>query len=308
MIGVPHQLLYKMWRRIARSQRMKSLRTDVRLLRTYGTRTPERIRLANSANDIFLDPTDERARTIIRGLGRGLQPALRQLWHQAVLHLQPTIVLDVGVNYGEFLFAETYAPGTRLIGVEANQRLEQWISRSIAAHPNRGQIEIVYALASDSVQDAKPFYVDAKWSGSSSAVPGGRGAEELSVRAISIDSLLEGRDLHTDTLLFKIDTEGYEPFVLKGMQASFARCQHLLGIVEFDTQRMTPLGVDLDELLRRLSERFTIHMLDHRGSRTRLDEPRVRRMQELLGSEHIVADLLLASDSGLLERLHVSQL
>jgi FkbM family methyltransferase len=298
-----NRMLHQVWRRFAGSPRVKSLRTDLRLLRMYGTRTPERIRLSNSDNHIFLDPADDRARTIIRGLGRGLQPGLRRIWHQAVVQLQPTIVLDVGVNYGEFLFAETYAARARLIGVEANTRLEPWISRSVASHPNRGQIEIVYALASDTVQHARPFYVDPAWSGASSAVRDGRAVDEVTVRAISIDSLFDGRALDADTLLFKIDTEGYEPIVLKGMHATIARCRRLLGIIEFDVQRMAPLGVDLDELLQHLAQRFTIHMLDHRGRSTRLDDPSVRRMRELTGAEHVVTDLLLASDPRMLERL-----
>lgn len=293
------------WLRLVRTPRIKELRTDLRLLRAYGTRHPECIRLTSSSNDIFVDESDDRGRKLIRGLGRGLQPSLRRIWHEAVVRLQPTIVLDVGVNYGEFLLAETYPSGTRLVGIEANARLERWISRTVATHPNRDQITMLYALASDSVEEQRSLYVTRGSSGTSSAVPRTQhdGVDELSVRAVSVDSLFAGRELRADMLLFKIDTEGYEPVVLRGMRDTIARCGTALGIIEFDTQQLAPLGVDLDAFLRELAESFTIYMLDRGGHPTRLDDPNVRRMRELTGSERIVTDLLLVSDSGLFERL-----
>lgn len=302
--------MQRWWRQLLSSPRVKSLRTDARLLRMYGTRSPERIRLANSPNHIFLDPTDQRARTIIRGLGRGLQPRLRRIWHEAVTRLHPTIVLDVGVNYGEFLFAETYPSDVRLIGVEANTRLKHWISRSVASHPNNGQIEMIYALASNADNQQKPFYVASDWSGASSAVLHSqrKNVDEVSVPTISIDSLLGGRDLEADTLLFKIDTEGYEPVVMSGMRDTISRCKNLFGIVEFDTQLLTSLEIDLEQFVRDLFARFTIHLLDPNGHLAKLDAPSVQRLRELLGVENVVCDMLLSSSITLFEQLQIGSL
>lgn len=293
------------WRRISRSPGYRALRTDLLLLRRYGTRRPEKLQLLGSENFVFVDPDDQRGRTIIRGLGRGLQPGLRRIWHAAVAGLRPTIVLDVGLNYGEFLFAETYPAGTRLIGIEANPGLRRWISRSVELHPNRGQMEIVYALASDRAQERQTFYVDRAWSGGSSAVPRADGAtvEECEVPSLPVDSLFEGRELAGETLLFKIDTEGYEPVVLRGMRELLRGCGSSLGIVEFDSEHLEPLGVDVDEYLRFLFERFTVYALDFSGRATRLREPRLSLLQEVCGAEHVTTDLLLASDPGLLARV-----
>jgi FkbM family methyltransferase len=294
-------------RHLSRSPRFKAFRTDLRLFRSYGTRHPQKIRLQGSGNFIFVDPSEPRGQVLIRGLGRGLQPGLRAIWHAAVVELEPTIVLDVGLNYGEFLFAETYQPNARLVGIEANPQLARWISRSVELHPNRKQLEIMYALASDGARDREIFYVNRAWSGGSSAVRHENvEVDEVEVPSFPVDSLFRGRSLERDTLLFKIDTEGFEPVVLQGMRETILRCSNMLGIVELDTAHLEPLGVDVDKFLGFLFEHFTVYSVDHRGRATRVNAPTVAELRDICGSSHVVTDLLLASNQRIVDRLSLA--
>lgn len=295
----------KAWRSVSRSQQYKSLRTKLRVLYTYKRLRPRKLRLLGSDNFIFVDSKDRRGLQIIRGLGKGHQPELRRVWHDAVLRLQPTIVLDVGLNYGEFLFAETYDRRTKVIGIEANDGLQGWIEKSKKIHPNSDQIEIIYALASDRADERCAFYVDKNWSGASSAILPASADESYrrEIRSITVDSIFDGLALEEESLLFKIDTEGYEPAVLKGMRRLVGSCKWSLGITEFNSELLRRLEPDLDRFLSLLMKHFSVYSFDGSGRLLAVDEPRFALLQEAYGTSHVVTDLILATDKTVLPKI-----
>jgi FkbM family methyltransferase len=74
------------------------------------------------------------------------------------------------------------------------------------------------------------FVVDHKWSGTSSAIgrildptngfkrSGEEEFESIVVRSVRIDDILSEQELADQTILFKIDVEGYEAKVIAGMR------------------------------------------------------------------------------------------
>jgi len=222
----------------------------------------QRITFADHHTVLYVDTSELRGRylTTVGGIS---QPAVTSFWRRAVQQWQPTIALDVGMNYGEIIFSTHYASGTQIVGIEANPLLRPCIQQSLAAHPNRRQMTIVCALASDQQQQAVPFYVDRNWSGTSTAVPlhTHRQIEKHAVDTITVDSLFADRPLTADRLLFKIDVEGYEQHVLAGMKRLLDGCAAALGLIECNTSFLQKAGVDVPRFLERLQRDFCVYVL-----------------------------------------------
>jgi FkbM family methyltransferase len=285
--------------------RCRYIYDDIDMFRKYKRFRPKKLRPAGSNNFIYVDPSENRGRAILRGFAGG-QPELKKLWRNAVRTLEPTIVLDVGLNYGEFLFAETYSEKARLIGIEANERLQPWIESSKKDHPNSKQMELICALASDKKSEKHTFYVDPAWSGRSSAVQSAKHkVERREIPSITIDSLFEGRPLNNETLVFKIDVEGYEPFVLRGMQQLIKDCPRAVGLMEFNSQTLQQLEVDIEEFLAFLLEHFQVYMVDHAGHITPIKKADFTLMQEALGTKDVETDLLLISQEGIVSQMQL---
>jgi FkbM family methyltransferase len=247
-------------------KRVKPLRDavhDLRLLRMYKRFRPDRFALAGSDHTIFVDPEEPRGRALLLGRGAG-QPAVKKVWCWALDTLDPDAVIDVGANYGEFLFLPTYSPGARVIGIEANPTLLPYLERSRSTHPNRSQIELHSALAGRASEGCADFYLDRRWSGRSSALLHEtiRAPLRTSVPRLAIDSLfaVEERPLR---LVFKIDVEGYEPEVFAGMTNMLNATEEAIGILECNEQFLRRLGTSRAAFLRNLRTVGDLHLVRH---------------------------------------------
>lgn len=222
------------------------------ILRQTGRLAPRHIALAASGHIIHVDPDDRRGREIVRGLGRGHQPALLDLWRRAVAVTGPALVLDVGANYGEFVLDARYPEGTRVLAVEANPRVVPLLRRSIEAHPDHDRIEVHAVLAGWHDGGEATLLVDPRWSGSAGTSldrsQDGDALVELPVPVRTIDALVASSAAEPGPLLVKIDTEGSEADVLGGMSAVLAAATDVVAIVEFDPGHLRRRGTDPEAL------------------------------------------------------------
>lgn len=257
---------------------------------------------------MFVDPKDARGWRLVVGTGRGPQPGLIDLWCDLIAKLDPSVVIDVGVNYGEFLLPPAYPGTTRVIGVEANRHLAKWLDRSIAEHPDRAQIEVFYALASDQAAEGVDFWIDPDWSGRSTAAVATSASDRLvrdQASAITIDSLFELDRSPVGGVTFKVDTEGWEAHVLRGMTGLLDAATWSIGMIEFHADAIGQAGDDAKDVLVWLTERFVVTALDRSGKPiARVDPtdpwPSLRSMApEIDGTVRV--DLLLASDEQTIE-------
>ena len=281
-------------RRAGRVKAVRRVRDDLDLLVKYRTLRPERVPLADSSHVIFANPREPRGRAILRGYGSG-QRRLKSIWRRAIQRLAPTIVLDVGANYGEFLFFTDYPADALVIGVEADPQLMRYLEKSKDAHGQAGQIELVCALAAAQPGQSVPFYVDTQWSGRSSALRQARHGQNTRVEMVpttSVDALLDGRATKEDRLVFKIDVEGFEPHVLEGMAKAIERVHAAVGIMEFNTSFLRKTGLDPDEYLARLRARFVVSLLEGNEPPRDLTHGSLR---DLVGERDIVADVVVAT-------------
>ncbi len=147
-----------------------------------------------------------------------------------------SVVLDIGANFG--LYTATSATIVkergRLYTFEANPHTFEFLKRTLYANrlvqlPN---IISVNALIGDSTGRRILYYLPEFLGGATMTDVGQWGATKRSVEIdmITIDEFLPG-DLAVD--LVKIDVEGHEPFVIRGMQRTIRRSPSIRIFVEF---------------------------------------------------------------------------
>ncbi|WP_456279281.1 FkbM family methyltransferase [Bacillus sp. AK128] len=277
---------------------------DLGILAKYKTlniqKLPNQITL-RSSHTLFVNSGENRGRALL--ISNGVtQKRLETFWDKAVKVYQPKLVIDVGVNYGECLFSTTYPSHTNIIGIEANRDLLGYIEKSKDAHPNKKQITIVHALASDQDHIEKSFYVDTHWSGTSSAsyIPTHQHVKKVAVPSITIDTLLSN-NIRQDPILFKVDVEGYEAFVLKGMTNLLNQNSSILGFMEFNSEYLHKIGTDIDQFLLFLNYHFSIFVYKEDDQIVPASLLNLRDLQQLFNSEYIHTDFILVKNESLFQ-------
>ncbi|MBE4907624.1 FkbM family methyltransferase [Bacillus luteolus] len=255
---------------------------------------PSSIKLPSSF-DLHINPEENRGRALLIRNGL-IQEGLARFWVSSVHSFSPTIVLDVGVNYGEYLFTVKYPKSTKIYGIEANEQLLNYIDKSLENHPNKSQFNIIHAFATNREQQTHPFYIDKNWSGTSSGNAFNfEKVEKKVVPTITVDSLLKEANLKKERILFKIDVEGYEALVLEGMEHTIKNSKHLLGIIEFDSIYLQKAGTNLHLFLNKLDTNFYVYLFNKDGQLLKIDYLSLETLQKALKSKHIHTDLILST-------------
>ena len=258
-------------KRIGKSmeQALRLAKVNMLLRRRYGTRWPQTVRYPDAGFELSIDPYDWRAtKKIAFDFARGRIDRNIRFWRDFVDHNRPALCLDIGANYGECLFSLAYAEHTQVLAVEANSRLLPFLERSRRAHPNAGQITIHNVAAADSAKDAVSLYVNSSWSGRSTALDRGEQAgatETIRVPQRTIDSLVDRQQAAAGPVVFKLDVEGYEPFVLQGMTQTISAAPLVIGYIEVDSDFLAAAGITLPELDELLAG-FALYWPLDRGS------------------------------------------
>ncbi|WP_437201217.1 FkbM family methyltransferase [Planctomicrobium sp. SH664] len=277
---------------------LKRLLLDGHILWHYGTLHPRRVQLVRSERHLFVNPHDARGRRkLIAGTARGKFPRNQRFYRFAVQLLQPDLVLDVGLNYGECLFSLEYPAATRLFGFEANAGLREFVEASRLEHPNCEQIELLFQLVTDGDTGSEAFFIDKKWSGGSTAGLDPQSYDRTRYELVqvpkgSIDSALQSRQVQFEKLFFKIDVEGYEPNVFAGMRTTLVDAQEAVGFIEFSIPMLTRAGFDVAAYWDLLQSRFDVYTFDRQD---RIHPFRGKTLMQLneLCKGHGHTDLLL---------------
>jgi FkbM family methyltransferase len=268
---------------------------DAKLYWHYGVRIPDNVILPNSASPIYLDRHESRGRALLIGHARG-QAALKRIWHQANCKMRPDYVLDIGANYGEFMFGERYPSAKQVIGVEANPALRPWLEKSAKEHPDCDKIMFEFAIAAAASGQSHDFFVDPTWSGRSSAVRlDGLETVRVQVKSVCVDELFSTICLEGMSVLFKIDVEGYESFVISGMHRLLSESAHVFGFLEFNDELIARSGADPNQLLGVLGKRCTLAAIGDDGHFSILETPTLESLREILQSEKIETNLAVLS-------------
>ncbi|NOU84720.1 FkbM family methyltransferase [Paenibacillus sp. LMG 31460] len=287
-----HESSLRYWEILKSTARYVLSRTMIRRWRT------DRIVLPGSSRILYVDPTENRGR-ILYMTGGMTQPRLNLFWKTAVASFRPTLIVDVGVNYGECLFSVTYPKNSKVIGIEANPNLLPYIERSKKVHPNRKRINTIYAMASNEDSDKQSFFINKYWSGLSTAALGKGGVskhyQQHDIPSITLDSILSQYQLDKEKLLFKIDVEGHEEKVIQGMLQSIKNCPNILGFIEFDSKYLAKSDTDAHAFLSFLQEHFDLYVYLNNQDLYHFEQISLEKLQLLFKKKHIHTDIILAS-------------
>ncbi|WP_077210920.1 FkbM family methyltransferase [Bacillus dakarensis] len=293
--AVRNTFFLKMWEQHPRTWKFL---IDVGILLKYKTwnskNIPDHITLSSS-HTLYVNKDENRGRALLISDGT-TQKRLTNFWGKAVKEFAPDLVIDVGLNYGECLFSTTYPQHTVIYGIEANADLIPYIHESRKVHPNQEQMKIINAFVSQQDYESVMFYKDKHWSGTSSAtyMPAHNMIEKVPVKSITIDSLVHS-DAASPKLLFKVDVEGYEPFVLKGMTNLLDRCSSAIGFIEFNSEYVEKLGIDLDHFLDSLKSYFCIYIFLEDEVIIKGNDLTYKDIQKTFQSEYIHTDFILVN-------------
>ncbi len=268
---------------------------ECKLALRYRALFPDSVCLPNSQSHIFVNRRDSRGRSVLLCGAQG-QPNLKGMWHRAITEIAPDIVLDIGANYGEFVFGERYPMAKRVISIEANPALSPFLQKSHQKHPDRQKITMLTALAAEKSDQELDFFVDQGSSGRSTAVKRSD-TESIAtrIRTVAIDDLLSDVTLQEMKVVFKIDVEGFEPVVFSGMRTLINRSKFLLGILEFNPNLIRLSGVDPETFLNELHSKLQIFALPHHHPPCKLMEGRLAEISRIVGTENFEMDLLVTT-------------
>ena len=245
-----------------------------------------------SSTRIYVDSNENRGKALL--LNEGItQNRLRSFWDKVVQNYAPDLVIDVGVNYGECIFSTIYPDDCVIYGIEANHYLLNYILQSKAVHPHKERMTIIHALASNTDNCARDFYIDRHWSGTSSAsyVPSHQMIEKVPVNEIAIDSLFQNENYHT--LLFKVDVEGYEAFVIAGMKKLLANCSSAIGFIEFNSEYIMKSGIEPKDFYSFLQKHFSMYVYLEDDTLMQADGVDYSKLLDKFGSVKVHTDFIL---------------
>ena len=247
----------------------KNRRRQRVIRRAFGQCDPHWVTVIGGANALRVDPEDNRVRKILLyNIARGRAKTNQVFWQDAAAAMEPTVVLDIGLNYGECLFTPTYPAGAQLHGFEANPSLIPYLNETIAAHPNRDAITLYGNAVSDASGQTLHLAISQQSSGISH-LTGAAASNTVAVQSVRIDDII-ARPTASDRLLVKLDIEGAEPLALAGMPDTLAAAGTTMVFMEFSAEMLADRGHDVPAFWALLCERFTIHVCSRTGEATPL--------------------------------------
>ena len=130
-------------------------------------------------------------------------------------------VVDVGANIGVFtiLFARAVGSSGQVVALEPNPTVYGYLAHNVARNSLSGSVRVLNVAAGERAGMAR--LEDRGWADTAGALTSSS-SRSFQVRMEKLDSLLASPAIGPIRLV-KIDTEGYERFVLEGGAATLAR-------------------------------------------------------------------------------------
>jgi FkbM family methyltransferase len=144
--------------------------------------------------------------------------------------------LDIGANHGYYtlVMADAAGPEGRVVPVEPTPRLVELLRQTLDVN-GFPHVDVVAKAASDSDGETLQLVIPARRSMNASlSAEVGDSDEAVSVESVTIDSIT--RDWPCVDLI-KIDVEGAEEHVWRGMKSTIERNRNLAVILEFNVAR-----------------------------------------------------------------------
>jgi FkbM family methyltransferase len=232
-----------------------------------GTFSPESMKTPVSKKRIYMNCSDERAyKKIAIDFARNRESTPMRFFREHVAHLgEPLLCLDIGANYGE-CFANADYKIAAVIAIEANPLLWPFLKKTRSVHPDKEKIHIRNVLVADKYVEHVDFHYSEIWSGGGSAAVKGNNPKKMSLSSRPLEEVIQSTGCEDfDSLLFKIDVEGFEGRVL-GPYLQKMSNRRVAGIIEFETEMLQAAGTDPQTFYRSLAERFLVFHTKRRST------------------------------------------
>jgi len=199
------------------------------------------------------------------------------MWRSLVAEREWTHIVDVGANYGEMLVGVDLPRAAKVIAIEPSPYVFPCLLRTL--QESGLDVQVIEAAASDHSGEVT-ININRTWSGKSSVIAGqsqseGHVLETHMVPATTLDALIARPAEGGIRLLVKIDVEGHEAAVLRGLGRLLSEAEDFTALVEI----LHLSNEDLDWIV----SHFGVALQDLRNDRlVRVDARNAQDMRDLL--------------------------
>ena len=168
------------------------------------------------------------------------------------------IVLDIGAAFGYYtlLSADKVGERGKVISFEPEPSNFEIIEKNIFLNGFQKRVMLINKAVADKEGTALLHYKKDYVCGAPSLV-GSSQEKTIKVETITIDNFLHINNIKNIDIV-KIDVEGYEPFVIKGMENTIQYTKRLIIILEFSPLIYRSIGISPESFLKTLLDQFTI--------------------------------------------------
>ena len=150
-------------------------------------------------------------------------------------------ILDIGANVGYYtaLFSQLAGDKGSVIAIEPDLESYKYLSKSINSFNYKNVLS--FRLAASDIKQKLPLFISKENRGDNRLYSTNQKRNSIMVDCITVDELLEENKIENLDLI-KIDVQGYEPKVLKGMLNIVKSSKKLMLLSEFWPKGMLQAG------------------------------------------------------------------
>jgi FkbM family methyltransferase len=185
------------------------------------------------------------------------EEANSEFFNHVQRELKPELILDIGGNHGvAAVIAGAAMPQAHVVCVEPIPELYPYIEYNLVTNDIKS-FEIIRGIVGEKVAEGKTFHLNPNGSGDSRVVAPDDKWEKISVVETSVTELIQknGAD---KSLYIKVDTQGYEPFVMRGAEAALTKRSNWVMKSEFGPKWIENQGENPKDFLLYLLDRYNV--------------------------------------------------
>ena len=175
-------------------------------------------------------------------------------------------ILDIGANIGYYtaIFSQLVGVNGTVISIEPDEESYKYLSKSIDSFNYKNVFS--FRLAASDTKQKLPLFISKDNRGDNRLYSTNQKRKSIIVECLTIDELLKENKIENLDLI-KIDVQGYEPKVLKGMRNIVKSSKKLIILSEFWPKGILEAGENPKEFLTTLRKmQFQLFELNKNGS------------------------------------------